>query len=69
MMKSKCIESQHHSENNGTAATNDYRKDHCQDGAASVGLVGTRETDTIEDDFPDSCDKSATNRNDQDWVG
>ena len=28
----------------------------------------TGETDTIEDDFPDSCDKSATNRNDEERV-
>src|SRR5207248_2200456 len=68
MRESKCTESQHHSEDNCTAATNDYRKDHCQDRAASVGLVGAGETDTIEDDFPDSCDKSATNRNDKERV-
>src|SRR6476646_2973083 len=62
MRESKCTESQHHSENNCTAATKDYRKEHCQDGAASVGLVGAGDTDTIEDDFPDSRDKSAKNR-------
>src|SRR6266853_1615665 len=68
MRESKCTESQHHSEDNCAAATNDYRKDHCQDRAASVGLVGAGETDTKEDDFPDSCDKSATNRNDKERV-
>ena len=46
MRESKCTESQHHSEDNCTAATKDYRKEHCQDGAASVGLVGAGETDT-----------------------
>ena len=69
MRESKCTESQHHSQNKCTAATNDYRKDHCQDHAASVGLVGPGETDTIKDDFPDSADKSATNRNDKERVG
>ena len=64
MRESKCTESQHHSEDNCTAATNDYRKDHCQDRAASVGLVGVGEPNTIEDDFPDARDKSATNRDD-----
>src|SRR6267143_5143865 len=68
MRESKCTESQHHSEDNCTAATNNYRKDHCQDRAASIGLVDASETDTIEDDFPDSCDKSATNRNDKERV-
>src|SRR5207248_4615527 len=67
--KSKCTESQHHSENKCTAATNDYWKDHRQDSAAGVGLVGTGEPDTIEDDFPNSADKSATNRNDEEWIG
>src|SRR5437588_11521327 len=69
MRESKCTESQHHSQNKCTAATNDYRKDHCQDRAASVGLVGPGETDTIKDDFPDSADKSATNGNDKERVG
>src|SRR4029077_4416940 len=69
MRESKCTESQHHSEDNCTAATKDYSKDHCQDRAASVGLVGAGETDTIEDDFPDSRDKSATKRNDEEGVG
>src|SRR5437016_14676820 len=68
MRESKCTESQHHSEDNCTAATNDYRKDHCQDRAASVGLVGVGEANTIEDNCPDSCDKSATNTDDQERV-
>src|SRR5260370_19546219 len=68
MRESKRTESQHHSEDNCTAATNDYRKDHCQDRAASVGLVGVGEPNTIEDDFPDACDKSATNRDDKERV-
>src|SRR5438477_10855403 len=66
--ESKCTESQHHSQNQCTAATNDYQ-DHCQDRAASVGLVGTGETDTIEDDLPDSADKSATKGNDKKRIG
>src|SRR5438270_11998652 len=68
MRESKCTESQHHSEDNCTAATNDYRKDHCQDRAASVGLVGVGEPNTVEDDFPDARDKSATNRDDKERV-
>src|SRR6266853_6688363 len=68
MRESKCTESHHHCQNERAAATNDYRKEHCQDRAASVGLVGAGETDTIEDDFPDSRDKSATNRNDKERV-
>src|SRR5256885_12958652 len=68
MRETKSPEPNNNSKNIATAATNDSRKDHCQDRAASVGLVGVGEPNTIEDDFPDSCDKSATNRDDQERV-
>src|SRR5437867_5862502 len=66
--KSKRTESHHHSENKCAAATNDYRKNHRQDGTASIGLVGAGKTDTIQDDFPDSADKAAAKRNDEERI-
>src|SRR2546430_873708 len=67
--KPKRPESQHHQESKDAAATNDERKDHRQDRAASVGLVCASETDTIKNDLPDAANKSATNRNDEEWIG
>src|SRR5438094_3965493 len=66
--KSKCTEPNHHAENKCAAATNDYRKNHRQDGTASIGLVGMGKTDTIEDDFPDSADKAAAKGNDEERI-
>src|SRR5882724_3136654 len=66
--KSKSTEPHHHCEGKDAAATNDYRKNHRQDGAASIGLVGASKTDTIEDDFPDSADKAAAKRNDKERI-
>ena len=69
MVKSKCTESQHHHESKDAAATHDERKSHRQDRATRVRLVGAGETDTIKNDLPDTANKSATDRNDEEWIG
>src|SRR5207247_9851670 len=49
-------------------ATNDKPKKHRKHGTTSIGLVGVGKTDTIEDDFPDSADKAAAKRNDEERI-
>jgi hypothetical protein len=46
------------------AATHDQRKKNRQDRATGVGFMGLSDSDDIQNNSPDSSDKTSTERND-----
>lgn len=59
---------EHYRNQEAASAANDEREQHGQNRATSLGLMGTGKSNAIDDQRPDACDKTATNRNHLQWA-
>src|SRR5215469_3806591 len=59
---------EHHRNQQKPSTANNQRQQHSNHCATGIGFVGTRQSNAVKDDFPNSGDESATKRNDKERV-